>query len=300
MVGLIGLVLDSELGVDILLGSLSLLSIGFSLGGDFSFELGVGLIEVSALSQDDHDLSSSLVLAHSSLGLDACDFSVLVVHENSSQVDGHGDKDLASSMHFKGSELVLEQLLGQEDVELEVAITSQIDQVRRRSLSLLLHLGLISILLEFNSPVSLLLARSLCLVLLLLVSLVGLRSLIFASIGLHEPGALTVGVSAALRVPLLSGRSLLLTVRSRLHEATSTSGADFPQATFLSEAGLSRGSSHGWLSQCFSGVLSWSLSEFMSVVLTGSFSGILSEVLLVVGGSRSGLSGGVSLHHVSQ
>lgn len=86
---------------------------------------------------------------------------------------------------------------------------------------------------------SLLLARSIWLELLSLVSLVGLRSLLFASIGLHESGALGDGVSAALRVPLLSGRSLWLTVSSRLHVAASASGADFPQAAFPQAAFLS-------------------------------------------------------------
>lgn len=108
LVGLIGLILDSDVGVVILLGRLSLLSVGLSLGGDFSFELGVGLIKVSTLGQNDDDLSGSLVLAHGSLGLDASDFSVLVVHEHTSEVDSHGDTDLTSTMHFKSSELVLE------------------------------------------------------------------------------------------------------------------------------------------------------------------------------------------------
>jgi hypothetical protein len=88
------------------------LGVGFSLGGDVGLELGVGGVEGQGLGQDDHDLRCSLVLSHSSLGLDASDVSVLVVDEDSGQADGHGDALLARALDLDGGELVLEQLLG--------------------------------------------------------------------------------------------------------------------------------------------------------------------------------------------
>ncbi len=122
------------------MGGSSGLGVGFSLGGDVGLELGVGEVEGQGLGQDDHDLRCSLVLSHSSLGLDASDVSVLVVDEDSGQADSHGDTVFPRALDLDGGELVLEQLLGQEHVELELALGAQVDQVGARAL-LLLHLG---------------------------------------------------------------------------------------------------------------------------------------------------------------